>query len=737
MIPPREERIEEVVDAVLNADPSRRAEIVAERCRGEPALRAEVEAILAAHDAAPGFLESPLHPAVAHGSLDEQAEPCNRLIGSRIGQYRVERVLGIGGMGAVFQAEQQQPRRAVALKIMRCGIGSLHAAKRFRFEAEVLGSLHHPNIAQVYEAGVHDDGAGGVPFFAMEYIPGAQPVTEYAEHKGLSARERIALFAKICDAVHYGHQKGVMHRDLKPANLLVDERGEPKIIDFGVARTMDSDLAVTSMQTEASHLVGTAQYMSPEQCEGRSRDIDTRSDVYSLGVILHELLIGEMPYSEPINTVLDATRVILAGQIRPPSAIRRSIRGDLETIILKALARRPEDRYQSASAVADDLRRHLSGEPISARPPSRWQRTSRWIGRHPVVTTAGASLAVAAVVLFLTFASVWYIGLRPYKIEVSSDGREARLISVAGHVVRSWRTEAQGGIQVAELVDVPASMGGGRLALIGFSGSQANPYPGMLCAFRLSGRDEEPVWTSRVEHEDLPERLRNRGFHPEEFGTRRLYISQIFPQRAGQQIIVSHQHNPYSQNLIRIYDVSGEVLYQAWHDGPTCDMYWMSGPELLVFAGLNGLVYWEDRQYGLPEDMIRSLDKPHPIVVFAVRPEYGRRGTDWICPDSTGHNVIRPVWYRCLLPPSSSGYIAHSLLLKSPAGRFDPSSYVTFVTHTATRQGAINFLLDEHGNEVPGTRVVGDPYLREPGMPDPDIFTIGDLPPLRPDAIIP
>ncbi|UCC32254.1 MAG: serine/threonine protein kinase, partial [Phycisphaerales bacterium] len=201
-----------------------------------------------------------------------------------IGQFHVKDVIASGGMGTVYRAMQKQPRRTVAVKVMRQGIASRSALRRFEYESQLLARLRHPGIAQVYEAGTHDDPAAPgspVPFFAMEYIPNAKPITQYAQEKKLGTRERMELFAQVCDAIHHGHQKGIIHRDLKPSNILVDAQGQVKIIDFGVARSTDSDLAVTTLQTDIGQLIGTLQYMSPEQCEADPHNIDTRSDVYA------------------------------------------------------------------------------------------------------------------------------------------------------------------------------------------------------------------------------------------------------------------------------------------------------------------------------------------------------------------------------------------------------------------------------------------------------------------------
>ena len=187
-----------------------------------------------------------------------------------IGHFTIKERIASGGMGTVYKAVQEQPRRSVAIKVMKHGVTSRSALRRFEYEAQLLARLRHPYIAQVYEAGTHDDGSGPVPFFAMEYIPNAKPITKYAEDKKLGTRERLDLFARVCDAVHHGHQRGIIHRDLKPSNILVDSHGQPRIIDFGVARATDSDMARTTLQTDLGQLIGTLQYMSPEQCEARS-----------------------------------------------------------------------------------------------------------------------------------------------------------------------------------------------------------------------------------------------------------------------------------------------------------------------------------------------------------------------------------------------------------------------------------------------------------------------------------
>ncbi|MHC4650064.1 MAG: serine/threonine protein kinase [Planctomycetota bacterium] len=306
----------------------------------------------------------------------------------RIGHYHVKRTIGTGGMGTVYEAVQEHPRRTVALKVMKPGIASRSALHRFEYEAQILARLRHPNIAQVYEAGTHDAGEGPVPYFVMEYIPNARSVTDFATGRKLGTRQRLELFAKVCDAINHGHQRGIIHRDLKPGNILVDAQGEPKIIDFGVARTTDSDLAVTTLQTGVGQLLGTLQYMSPEQVEADPQAIDARSDVYSLGVVLYELLADRLPYNVSRAAVLEAARII---KEEPPTRLSTAdtrLRGDLETVVLTALNKEPGRRYQTADELGRDITRYLADEPILARRPTisyiLRSRGRALLQRHPI-----------------------------------------------------------------------------------------------------------------------------------------------------------------------------------------------------------------------------------------------------------------------------------------------------------------------------------------------------------------
>ena len=379
-------------------------------CGDDAALRREVESLIEQHDSdSPDAPDTGPRSSTSTAVPTAERPPADPLIGQRVGRYRIRSVIGTGGMGRVYAAVQETPRRTVALKIMRPGIASKSALRRFELEAQTLARLRHPGIAQVYEAGTHDDGSGAVPFFAMEYVPGAKPITAHAAAKKLTPRQRLELFTKVCDAVAHGHQKGIFHRDLKPGNILVDASGRPKIIDFGVARATDSDMAVTTLQTDIGQLIGTLQYMAPEQCDADPHALDIRCDVYALGVVLYELLCGRPPYDVSNVALHEAVRVVRDEAPARPSTIDRTLRGDVETIALKALEKDPDRRYQSAADLGRDIGRYLAQEPIDARPPSFGYHLRMFARRNRGVF---AWMATAAAALVLATVASTYFAVR-------------------------------------------------------------------------------------------------------------------------------------------------------------------------------------------------------------------------------------------------------------------------------------------------------------------------------------
>jgi tetratricopeptide (TPR) repeat protein len=386
----RRRQIEEVYRAARKQEAEHVSVFLAAACGDDQELRSEVEALLNqplwdAMTASPNEALSGARPgAVAAASA--------RFLPSNIGRYRILRLLGEGGMGVVYEAEQEHPRRTVALKIIKPGLVSAEVLRRFEHESLALGRLQHPGIAQIYDAGTAETGFGPQPYFAMEFIRG-RSLLEYADQEQLNTGERLELMVRICEAVQHAHQRGLIHRDLKPGNILVDEAGQPKILDFGVARATDSDAHATR-QTDLGQLVGTLAYMSPEQVLGDPLELDTRSDVYSLGVSLYELLAACLPYriSQKLH---EAVQVIKEEDPVPLGSINRVYRGDLETIVFKALEKAKARRYASAAELAADIRRYLADEPIQARPASTAYQLRKFARRHKAwVAGVGAVFVV-------------------------------------------------------------------------------------------------------------------------------------------------------------------------------------------------------------------------------------------------------------------------------------------------------------------------------------------------------
>jgi serine/threonine protein kinase/tetratricopeptide (TPR) repeat protein len=418
--------------ALQFATPAERVAFLDAVCAKNPRLRADVEALLQAHASNPGFLEA---PALAVTSA--LPTPTDRT-GAVIGPYKLLQPIGEGGMGAVYLAEQTHPvQRKVALKLIKPGLDSRQVIARFEAERQALALMDHPNIAKVLDAGTTE---AGQPYFVMEFVHGV-PLTQYCDEHRLTPRQRLELFVPVCQAIQHAHQKGIIHRDIKPSNVLIaqyDGRPVPKVIDFGVAKATGSKLTDGTMHTEFGSIVGTLEYMSPEQADRNQLDIDTRSDIYSLGVLLYELLTGTTPLDKQRlrgAAILELLRIIKEDEPPKPStrlsttdelpsiAANRSlepkklsglVRGELDWIVMKALDKDRERRYETANGFGMDVQRYLVDEPVQACPPSVGYRlrkfARKWVRRHPGLA-AGLTYALIAVGIAVFF------GFRAHRAE--------------------------------------------------------------------------------------------------------------------------------------------------------------------------------------------------------------------------------------------------------------------------------------------------------------------------------
>ena len=467
----------------LDLPPPARAALLDRACADDPARRARLEALLAAHDSAGDFLET---PPVVRAILGADEAP-----GDTIDRYTLLEKIGEGGWGSVYLAEQTVPvRRRVALKILKLGLDTRQVIARFEGERQALALMDHPDIARVFDMGATDSGR---PFFVMEFVDGA-PITTFCDQHRLPLTQRLELFARVCLALQHAHRKGIIHRDLKPSNILVslhDGIPTPKVIDFGIAKATQERLTAATLLTGLGQLVGTPAYMSPEQADLRENDIDTRSDLYALGVVLYELLTGRAPLdprqlseagidgmlrlirsaqparpSERFAQLPPADRTDLA-QLRrtTPPQLTATLRADLDWIVLRCLEKDRDRRYGSAQELADDLRRHLAHEPVLARPPSTAYRVGKFVARHRVACASAA--AIATTLVAGTIVST----------------RQAVRATHAEHTARAERDNAQRRQQQAE--DLLTFMLGdfrtelqkiGRLELLDSIGEKAMAY---------------------------------------------------------------------------------------------------------------------------------------------------------------------------------------------------------------------------------------------------------------------
>lgn len=435
--PARWQRVQALLETAFDLPEEGRSAYLDEACADAPELRPVVEALLVAESAAGSLLESPLAD-VAPGLIAEAtgSPPASRLTGRKVGQYHLVEEVGHGGMGSVYLAERSdgQFRQRVAVKLLRHALATDELRARFFTERQILATLNHPNIAHLHDGGVSED---GTPYLVLEYVEG-RPLDEYCDARQLSIEARLDLFMAVADAVQYAHRNLIVHRDLKPSNILVSEEGRPKLLDFGIAKLLDGgDLPESAPLTRTGIYLMTPEYASPEQLRGGP--VTTATDVYQLGVVLYQLLAGRRPHDLAARSAAEIERIVCHEEPLPPSAavggsdaspggsvtggrtaeeiarargttpqrLRKRLQGDLDTIVLAALRKEPDRRYGSVETLVEDIRRHLAGRPLRARPDSRLYRARKFVRRHPggVVGAAAAVLAIGVYTVTLTFTA--------------------------------------------------------------------------------------------------------------------------------------------------------------------------------------------------------------------------------------------------------------------------------------------------------------------------------------------
>ena len=428
----RWQRIEHVLDLALEREPRHWPALLEDACAGDPALRAEVESLLRHADGAAEFLDAP--PSLAAGSLVAEAEASGTFassgVGLRIGPYRLVREIARGGMSRVFLAERADAglEQRVAVKLLRAGFDSDVDHARFGAERQILATLNHPNIARLLDAGATEDGQ---PYAVLEYVDG-EPIDEYCNRRKLDLTARLELFLTVCAATQHAHRNLIVHRDLKPSNILVSADGVVKLLDFGLAKLLAPDLANSARLTRTGQRWMTPEYAAPEQI--RRAPITTLTDVYQLGVVLYELVTGQLPFVEQELDALEAA-ILHRDAAAPSSAVaandsRRSrlLRGDLDAIVLKALRKQPDERFASAEALGDDIRRHLTGHPVLARRNSAGYLARRFIRRHRVETIAVAAIA-ASLVAGVALSAVQAGHARAERDRAEAASRESRAVT--------------------------------------------------------------------------------------------------------------------------------------------------------------------------------------------------------------------------------------------------------------------------------------------------------------------
>lgn len=611
--------------------------------------------------------------------------------------YQLIDTLGVGGGGATFLALREGSDRPVALKVLHAHAAPGPTRQRAWRELDLLQETHLPCLPRLLDYGV----VGDRLFMATEFV-GGQRLDEHARSIPPS-RERwnqLALvLARIAEAVHSLNERGIIHRDLKPSNILIAGDGSPFIIDLGVAALAARNAEETL--TADGTPIGTPAFMSPEQARGERGLVSIRSDVYALGATACAVMTGKPPHDLEGVSLHEAVRRVGSEPPREARVLEPELPKPLSAIIAKACAPHPRDRYATAAELAEDLRRFTRREPVLATRPSAWQRAIKWIGKHPIAATGVLCAGMVVGAGVSTFMGVQRLRLRPYETVYNSNRSSVRLLSVTGDVLGTWNGPSDiSGSALAELVDRPRELGGGRV-LITWNMPTA---PGNLEAAQVSFLDPSDLgrawWRSPSNEPDLVQPVRRREAG-KPFSVRLVMIEDFLPgpKHPGPEVLVIHS-NIFSLRCIRLYNLRGERVYSAWHDGAIGSAYWLPQAGLLVFAGDNAERPWDE--LGEPS----AGPTYYPAAFFGVRPIADASFGLLNGPDKDPDPRARIEWYRCPLPPTAQNYF--TLGVSKPPDAALAADHVVAELHLRDRNGTLCWTLDRDGRVIPGSLVPSD-----------------------------
>jgi serine/threonine protein kinase len=636
--------------------------------------------------------------------------------------YHIESQIGGGGGGTVYLAHDVARARAVAIKIMRRPMGGDAGAQRAWREVMLLERLDLPCVPRVVEAGEYE----GHLYVVTEYVDGPS-LDAYCNDHDLGLRERAELLAEVADALQMLHEHGVIHRDIKPSNILVRSDGRPVIVDLGLASLFGDDATVTI--TEEGVPVGSPAYMSPEQARGEQSALSTRSDVYSLGATAYWVLLGQTAH-DTSGSIHETIHRVAVDPARAPRDLRDDVPRRLAAVLAKSVEMDPTRRYDSAAAMADDLRRFLAGDPVEATPPGRMRRFTRAMQRHPYLVTIAVCLVIIASTSVSSSLVLWRMTWRPYDVRRSPDGDAFVVISVRGAPLKEFQSKNNSPVGDAYFLRDHPMLDG----------------PEIVMSMEMSA---EPEWDGHVRRHcarDLdaaPFLYEDEPFEPwapppyadvsgSHIGPTTARLMDIFPSRPGDELLVIYSQPPGAVCLLRIYGVDGELLFQRWHYGQLSHAYWMSDPGILILGGIGNDGSWSARGLG------DEADHWAPSVVFAIRPRMGDIADSWVS-DRAGPHRVEALWYRGIPLPYAN-------VLELPRSAITPlsgdvDSRPVFKLRLAPREDrsiGFSLIVNERGEVV--ERVVSDGYgierARQVGTgegepwPDPYEVELVELPPV-------